>query len=275
MATGRTIITIEHPETDIPLRLTDKAQTLGAIINHLEGWSTGALRLSGSGVYVEQGGAQASGTVTLVGTVGAAANGGVLLSSVGGTGGSVTVTIGGHAVVVPTEDMEDGRAALEVAEAVNADADASALVVATADEEGGTVTFTARVAGVVGNSIALAATSVNGTASASGGFLAGGADNTVTVTVNGVAVETDTTSASSATEAAALVAATLNASESALVAGVVIASASEGVVMLTAVAYGPAGNLVTLAAATDNGTATTSGARLMGGASGTGRTLDF
>lgn len=101
-----------------------------------------------------------------------------------------------------------------------------------------------------------------GGAQASGTVTFSGATGTTSVTINGVAVsQTTGNDAARATAAAAAIA----ASSDPLVAGVVTASASLGVLTVRAVAYGAAGNSVTLAA-TGTGV-TASGARLAGGTS--------
>lgn len=84
----------------------------------------------------------------------------------------------------------------------------------------------------------------------------------IVATINGVAISV--TWATSDANTATLLAAAINASTHQLVSGIVTASASGGVVTITALAKCKAGNAVTLAV---SGTgATASGARLQGGA---------
>ncbi len=99
-------------------------------------------------------------------------------------------------------------------------------------------------------------------------------DGTVGLVINGVTI---TVAAASLTgyEVAVLISAAVNASVDALVAGLVLAaatnpSANNGAVSITAIgdAAGKIGNAVTLAA-TGTGVAVTSGARLTGGTDGT------
>lgn len=92
-----------------------------------------------------------------------------------------------------------------------------------------------------------------------------------TCTINGVVFTS--VWATSDTVAAAAMAALINASVSALVAGLVIATAALGVVTITTARLGVFGNAVTIAA---SGTgATASGARLTGGSQGTTTAMIF
>lgn len=94
---------------------------------------------------------------------------------------------------------------------------------------------------------------------------------TITATINGVGIPI--TWATSDTNSAALLAAAINASVNALVAGLVTATSLLGVVTVTAARKGVAGNAITLAA---SGTgATASGARLTAGSNGTTTTIIF
>lgn len=91
--------------------------------------------------------------------------------------------------------------------------------------------------------------------------------DTVTATINGVAITV--TYATSNNNTAALLAAAINASTNALVQFLVSASVSAGVVTITALQPGITGNCITLAASkTGTGTVTASGTRLTGGAGG-------
>lgn len=84
----------------------------------------------------------------------------------------------------------------------------------------------------------------------------------ITITINGVTAASETWATSDAATATAL-AADINASADALVDGHVTASAASGVVTVTAVVPGKAGNTITLATSGTGSTA--SGARLTGG----------
>lgn len=98
---------------------------------------------------------------------------------------------------------------------------------------------------------------------ASGTVTISSGSGTITATINGVAIEV--TWGTSDTATATALAAAINASENALVADHVTASAASGVVTITASSPGQFGNVITLAA---SGTgATASGARLTGGTS--------
>jgi phage tail sheath gpL-like len=91
--------------------------------------------------------------------------------------------------------------------------------------------------------------------------------DTVTATINGVAITVAYVSSNNNT--AALLAAAINASTNALVRYLVSATVSGGVVTITALQPGITGNTITLAASsTGTGTATASGARLTGGVGG-------
>lgn len=102
---------------------------------------------------------------------------------------------------------------------------------------------------------------------ASGTVTVVGADGgTYTTTVNGVAINATGTNGDD-TATAASIAAAINASTNALVAGHVRATAALGVVTITAASDGPDGNAITLAA-TGTG-ATASGTRLANGSAST------
>lgn len=101
-----------------------------------------------------------------------------------------------------------------------------------------------------------------GGAQASGTVTFASATGTTSVTVNGVAFSQ--TTGTDAVRAAAAAAA-ITASADPLIAGVVTATSNLGVLTVRAVAYGAAGNSVTLA--TTGTGVTNSGARLTGGTS--------
>lgn len=100
-----------------------------------------------------------------------------------------------------------------------------------------------------------------GAANASGTLTLSTASGAVGGVINGVTITA--TWATSDTNSAALVAAAINASTNALIAGVVTASSALGVVTVTSVLPGVYGNCITLAASGTGVTA--SGARLTGG----------
>lgn len=105
-------------------------------------------------------------------------------------------------------------------------------------------------------------------AKASGTATVASGAGTETITINGVAITATWTTSDANT--ASLLAAAVNASANALVAGVVTATSALGVVTITAVQPGSTGNAITLAA---SGTGMTpSGARLTGGTMDTGIT---
>ena len=108
-------------------------------------------------------------------------------------------------------------------------------------------------------------------AKATGTFTIASGSGTITGTINGVAIAI--TWATSDTNSAALLAAAINASANALIAGIVTATSAAGVVTVTAVKGGLAGNAVTIAASGTGNTA--SGARLTGGTVGTQTTIVF
>jgi phage tail sheath gpL-like len=111
----------------------------------------------------------------------------------------------------------------------------------------------------------------NTAVAATGTVTLSSSSGTVGATINGVSVTT--AFATSDTVTAAALAAAINASGSALVNKHVTATSALGVVTVTAVHPGYAGNAVTLAA---SGTgATASGARLTGGSSDAVDTLTF
>jgi phage tail sheath gpL-like len=102
------------------------------------------------------------------------------------------------------------------------------------------------------------------------GTISSGA-GTITATINGVAIAI--TWATSDANSAALLAAAINASTDALVSGIVTATSLLGVVTISAVVKGKAGNAITLAA---SGTGTTAGgARLTSGSNGTSTTFTY
>lgn len=209
---------------------------------------------------------RATGTVTLSGAGGVAASGTITFSSASGT---TSQTINGVTGFSQTTGDDTARAAA-LAAAITASTDPLISGVLTASAALGVVTITAVHKGTTGNAITLA---VTGTGVArSGATLSGGTNNSVTATINGVGVTASATDLTD-TAAAAALAVAINASANALVNKFVTATSALGVVTLTAIPVGSAGNAVTLAA---SGTgATASGARLTGGVDATLNTQSF
>lgn len=113
-------------------------------------------------------------------------------------------------------------------------------------------------------------TAETGAAAATGTVTISSGSGTITATINGVAIAI--TWATSDTNSASLLAAAINASVNALVAGIVTATSALGVVTVTSVGKGIVANAITLAA---SGTgATASGARLTGGTNHTYTSYD-
>lgn len=107
---------------------------------------------------------------------------------------------------------------------------------------------------------------------ASGTYTISGGSGVLTATINGVAIAT-ASQAGTDTECAAALAAAINASTDALVAGLVTATSALGVVTVTAARGGKAGNAVTTAASGTGNTANQ--ARLAGGTNGTSTSITF
>lgn len=107
---------------------------------------------------------------------------------------------------------------------------------------------------------------------ASGTITISSGSGVLTATINGVAIATASQSGTDTACAVALAAA-INASVSALIVGIVTATSALGVVTITAVRKGKAGNAITTAA---SGTgATADQARLTGGTDGTTTAMVF
>lgn len=235
----------------------DKRRALNQLANYLSGLASGTEQGTVSYATDAANWVAASGTVTLSGSTGTAATGTITFSSASGT---TTQTINGVTGFSQTTGTDTERATA-LAAAITASTDPLIAGVLTAASELGVVTISAVTKGTVGNAYTLAVTGTGCARSAA--TLAGGANNSVGVTINGVTITTNVTTAASDTAAAVLVAADINASSNALVAPFVSATSALGVVTVTADNKGVAGNTITLAA---SGTgATASGARLTGG----------
>lgn len=158
MATGRTTITIEHPDTDLSLNLTDKAQTLAMLEEYLAGFGAGALRFGGASVTVEQGGAHATASISL-----------------DTAGGEIFVTIAGVTVEEDGSNYgSDSETAAALATIVNGTEGTATVVDAMA--VGPNVLLTARQPGALGNLVTLEVLG-NGT-TYSGPTLSGGINPT-------------------------------------------------------------------------------------------------
>lgn len=120
--------------------------------------------------------------------------------------------------------------------------------------------FNAAPQGVIG---AMTVRTGNAAVAATGTVTYESATGTLTTTINGVGVTAD--AGVDDTASAVAMAAAINASGNALVNKHVTATSAAGVVTITAIVPGYAGNAVTLAASAGGGTATASGARLTGG----------
>jgi phage tail sheath gpL-like len=261
---GRTTVVIDHPSQDISWRSpTNLSEVTARLFAGINAGATGTY--ADTEVTVEQGGAQAYGTVTLSGVGGTAATGTITFS---GSTGAWTVTINAT-VFSGTSAGDDDTEGDDLATQIDGDPTISALI--SANNSAGVVTLTAVAKGTAGNAITLAVTGTGVARSAA--TLSGGAQGSVDVVVAGTTVTTDTTEMTDA-EAATAVAAAVTAD--ATVDNVASASAAAEVVTVTALVYGTAGNIITLTAATDTGTATTghlSGGKLSGGTAVTSNVL--
>lgn len=190
----------------------------------------------------------------------------------GGVDGAVTVGINGTSVgPVDTTNLTDTAAATAVAAAIEANGTLGPLLEAVGSTADVNITWGAK--GTAGNAVALAVgVSATGTVTRSGATLTGGAQGSVTTTVNGTAEVTDTTNLTDAA-AATLIASELNANGT--INDYVTAEGVDDDVVITAIPYGAAGNLFTLGAGVSaTGTATRSGATLTGGTEPTGNFLE-
>ena len=267
--------------TESPLVSDNRAVTLnklaalfkslaGSEVNGTVSLLTTAGSVQATGTVTFSGAATAADTVTIAGTALTAtkknATGTASFSTIVQDN---TVTIGGVTFTARTTPSatnplqfalgaDDTAAAANLAAAVNAYAPTNALVTATS--AAGVVTFRAVTSGTGGNAITLAKVGVPITVS--GALLTGGA----------AAANNQWDPGNTAATAAAAFAAAVNASSTAAVSGNVTASASAGVVTLTARSPGQGGN-VTLAKSGTN--IAVSGAALTGGALGTTTTISF
>ena len=259
-ALGNLTVVIEHPQDVLQVPAGNDPQRLtNAVATFLERFAAG-LCVPTTRVTLVDGGAQASGTVTLSGAVGVRATGTVTYSSASGT---TTATVNGVAFSQTTGT--DAARAAALAAAIMSSTDPLVLGLVSASANAGVVTLTATTQGTGGNALTLV---VSGTGIArSAATLTGGTNNTVTTTVAGVAVAVVTTTQQSDVTAAAAIAAAINASTNPALAGVVRATSSGAVVTIRAIAANTGGNAITLAV-TGTGV-TASGATLSGGANGT------
>jgi hypothetical protein len=183
----------------------------------------------------------------------------------GGAQGAVTVVINGTSVgPVDVTNLSDTAAATTVAAAIEANGTLGPLLVAVGSTTNVNLTWGAK--GTAGNAVTLAAgTSATGTATRSGATLSGGAQGSVTVTIGGTGVVTDTTNLTDAAAGTAIVAAiTANSTVNKWVT-----ASGTTTVTLTAILYGLIGNSISLTSTSATGTATAGAARLAGGTADT------
>lgn len=267
---AKTSITLTHGRAgDYLGRASMKARdALARFEDLLVGCANGAYQ-GATGFEVAS--AQASGTATFSGTHGVSATGTVELTDVmgeyavgtvtlGGGAGNVTIVIGGTSIGPVAFNTSDAQTATDCITAINANGTVAALVTATSGGSG-VIVIDADAAGTAGNAITLTASRTAGTATASGATLAGGAQGSVTVTVDGTAVVTNTTNLTD-TASATAVAAALEADST--LGPLLSAVGNAAVVEITWTEPGTDGN-VTLAASSATGSATASDATLSGG----------
>lgn len=253
---------------------TSDAQTALDVITALEANGTFAAKATassgGSGVITitwdTKGTVGNSKTLTASRTAGTATVGGNGTTLGGGAQGAVTVGINGTTVgPVNTTNLSDIAAATAVAAAVEANGTLGPLLVAIGSTTNVSITWGAK--GTAGNAVALAVgVSATGTATRSGANLTGGAQGSVTVTIGGTGVVTNTTNLSdmaAATAVAAAIAADTTVNKW-------VTAAGDGTdVDLTTILYGTIGNTLTLTSSAAVGSATAGGATLTGGANDT------
>lgn len=279
MATGTTIIVLEHPNQDISLPTLGTTnlsvgQVVASLARVLNGVAIGSAQ-PGTTAQVSQGGAQAAGSVTLADVGGTASTGSYALSGVGGTAaagsisfsgsnGAWTATVNG-VVFSGTSAGVDSDESADLAAQITASADPLIAGVVTAIQAGDDVDITAVAKGTAGNAITLAVTGTG--LSTSGATLAGGADGAVTLPINGTSVGPVDTTNLSDTAAATAVAAAIEANGT--LGPLLAAVGAADDVEITWGAKGVAGDAVTLGVGVSaTGTATRSGATLTGGADG-------
>lgn len=250
---------------------TSDAQTATDVITALEANGTFAAKATassgGSGVITitwdTKGTVGNSKTITASRTAGTATVGGNGTTLGGGAQGAVTVVINGTSVgPVDTTNLSDTAAATAVAAAIEANGTLGPLLAAVGSTTN--VNLTWGTQGTVGNAVTLAAgVSATGTATRSGATLSGGADTSVTVTINGVGLTVNTTTTTTDDDVAAAITSAINGSANALIDGVVEAVTAGSDSEINAVEAGTSGNTITLSV---SGTGlTASGARLTGG----------
>lgn len=158
MATGATLLLINHPQEDVtPPRANASETNIVHALNYVEAWVQGAKGLGVHGLTLVQNG-QAAGTLTLSTASGA----------VGGTINGVTVTA--------TAAGGDTATAALIAAAINASTNPLVANHVTATSAGAVVTVTSKYPGHAGNAVTLAASGTGVTAS--GARLAGGTNGT-------------------------------------------------------------------------------------------------
>lgn len=266
MTAHTTLLTLTSVDDEVPATARfalDKALALRELADHLTALSAGR-RLGTVAVVTDNGTAtRATGTVALTGVGGMAASNTVTL---GGGAGDVEIFVDGtSAGEIPFDTNDTTSAAVFVSEW---NANPGAFAKATASSVGAVITMTWKVKGTVGNSKTITATRSAGTATVGGNgtTLGGGAQGSVTVTIGGTAVITDTTNLTD-TASATAVAAAITANST--VNKWVTAAGSTTNVNLTAILYGLIGNSISLTSSSATGTAISGAARLAGGTADT------
>lgn len=148
MARGLVTLQIFSPSEDITLPTgTERGRKLNSLIDFLTGLLIGAKGRPDTVLSVGEGGARASGTVTL-----------------SGAAGTVSATINGI-VISATFATSDANTASLLAAAINASANTLVSGIVTASSALGVVTITAVEYGKTGNAVTLAAGGTGATAS--------------------------------------------------------------------------------------------------------------
>lgn len=162
MADSSILIAIDTVDTLNRVHAGAKGPALEELERFIAGLRAGLVRARGIDIW--KGGAEpvaASGTITIAGA----------------DGGTYRATINGANVDVTGTNGDDDATASDLADAINASTDALVQYLVTASASAGVVTITAAQDGITGNTITLAATGTNATAS--GARLTGGAGHNV------------------------------------------------------------------------------------------------
>ncbi len=257
---------------EIPFN-TDDDTTADDFVTEWNGNPTASAKATASNVgpiitltWIAKGTVGNSKTISATRSAGTATVGGNGTTLGGGAQGAVTVVINGTSVgPVDVTNLSDTAAATAVAAAIELNGTLAPLLVAVGSTTNVNLTWGAK--GTAGNAVTLAAgVSATGTATRSAATLENGAQGSVTVTIGGTAVITDTTNLSD-TAAATAVAAAIVANTT--TNKWVTASGSSTTVTITSILYGLIGNSISLTSTTATGTATASASRLAGGTADT------